>query len=97
MRRSRVFRYSVSAIGCRSQRSLKWTRTECIGDSEFIKGVCAQIAMGLQLFGDLRRKDRIKPTSHVNCREFLVFSLALWDRPDAPMVPILIEARGTAQ
>jgi hypothetical protein len=68
---------SNSEAASRYQRSLNRTRTESLGDAEFVAGMRAYRVMDHQLVGDLFRERRIESASDVDCHQFLVFALVV--------------------
>ena len=68
---------SNSEASRRCQCSLNRTRTESLGDAEFVPGMRAYRVMGHQLLGDLFRERRIEPASDIDCHQFLLLALVV--------------------
>src|ERR1019366_10469930 len=53
------------------------TRSDCLGNAEFIAGMGAERVVGHELFGDLLGQRPIKPAADVDGRQFRVFPLVV--------------------
>ena len=67
-------RRSHGKAASRRKRCLDRTRTESLGDPEFVAGMRADRVMGHELIRDLLRKRRIEATINIDRREFLVLA-----------------------
>ena len=53
------------------------TRTESLGDAEFVSGMRAYCVMGHELVGDLFRERWIEAATNLDRRQFLVLALVV--------------------